>query len=138
MKTIAILLAMLLGSVMYGQSVESGKITTTVPNIIGEDGEVLFALYTEASFMKKEPDFSFKAEIVEGKATANFENVPAGRYSIVVLHDKNGNGRMDFDANGVPQEDYGTSGNSMTYGPPTWEDSNFEFDGGSRDVEIRF
>ena len=138
MKTIAVLIAMLLGSLVYGQAETTGTIKATVPNVTGEEGEVLFAVYTEDHFMKKAADFSAKAEIVDGKASVKFENIPAGTYAIVVLHDKNSNERMDFDASGMPQENYGTSGNSLSYGPPNWEASNFEFDGTEKDIEIRF
>ena len=86
----------------------------------------------------KTPDFSAKIEIINGKATANFENVPKGNYAIVVLHDRNGNGKMDFDQNGIPQENYGTSSQSIVYGPPSWEHSNFQYDGTKKVIEIRF
>ena len=138
MKTIALLLAMLVGSLMFGQTESTGKITATVPNINGTGGEVLFALYTEGNFMKREPDFSAMSKIKDGQATVIFENVPGGTYALVALHDKNGNHRMDFDADGMPQEDYGSSGNSISYGPPSWIESKFDFKGGEKELEIRF
>lgn len=138
MKTIVVLAAMFLGSLMNGQEEKPGSITATVPNVTSSNGEVLFAMYSEDSFMKKEPEFAAKSEIKNGKATAIFENVPEGNYAIVVLHDENGNGKMDFKAGGMPAENYGTSGNSMIYGPPNWEDSNFDFDGTEKEMEIRF
>ncbi|MCB7479893.1 DUF2141 domain-containing protein [Christiangramia sediminis] len=138
MKTIAVLVAMFLGSLVHGQAEKTGSISATVPNVTSSNGEVLFAMYSEDSFMKKEPEFSVKSEIKNGQATAVFENVPEGNYAIVVLHDENGNGKMDFDAGGMPAENYGTSGNSMIYGPPNWGDSNFDFDGTDKEMEIRF
>ena len=143
MKTIAFLFAMFLGSLLYAQDTTSandknGIITATIPNLKSEEGEVLFALYTEDDFLKKATIYPVKSEIREGKAYATFENVPAGTYAIVVLHDRNSNKKMDFDANGMPQEDYGTSGKSMSYGPPNWEESKFEFSGKEKAIEIRF
>ncbi|MCM8570712.1 DUF2141 domain-containing protein [Gramella jeungdoensis] len=138
MKTIALLLAMLLGSLMYGQTDATGKITATVPNVNGSDGEVLFALYTEDNFMKREANFSAMSKIVDGKAVGVFDNVPEGTYALVAMHDKNSNKRMDFDTSGMPQEDYGTSGNSMSFGPPNWMESKFDFDGNKKEIEIRF
>ncbi|MCG9972720.1 DUF2141 domain-containing protein [Christiangramia crocea] len=138
MKTIALLLAMLVGSFMHGQKENTGTITTVVPNVNGTEGEVLFALYTQDDFMKREADFSAVSKIVDESATCIFENVPAGTYALVVMHDKNSNQRMDFDNSGMPQEDYGTSGNTMSPGPPNWMESKFEFDGTDKKIEIRF
>lgn len=138
MKTIAVLAAMLLGSLIHAQTGKTGNITATVPNVSGTEGNVRFGLYSAETFMKSAPEFSVDAEIIDGKAIANFESVPAGTYAVLVMHDKNGNGKMDFDANGMPQESYGSSGNTMPYGPPLWEESKFEFNGERKDLEIRF
>ena len=40
-----------------------------------------------------------------------FDKIPQGAYAIVVLHDENMNGQMDFDAQGIPLEGYGISNN---------------------------
>lgn len=138
MKTLAVLIAMFLGTILNAQTEKSGSISATVPNVTSDKGEVLFAMYTEDTFMKKEPNFAAKSEIINGKATVTFENVPEGNYAIVVLHDANKNGKMDFGPGGMPEENYGTSNKSMVYGPPTWGDSKFEFDGSSKEMEIRF
>mgnify|MGYP001359131124 FL=1 len=138
MKTIVVLIAMLLGTLMHGQTEKNGNIEATVPNVTGTEGNVKFGLYTAETFMKAEPDFSAKGEIKDGKSKVTFENVPKGTYAILVMHDKNDNNQMDFDTNGMPLEQYGSSGNSMTYGPPVWEESKFEFDGTSKEFEIRF
>lgn len=138
MKTIALLLAMLLGSLMFGQTKASGQITAIVPNVNGTEGEVLFALYTADSFMKRDADYSAMSTIENGKAVGVFQNVPKGTYAVVVLHDRNSNKRMDLEPSGMPQEDYGTSGNSMSFGPPNWMESKFDFDGTQKEIEIRF
>ncbi len=138
MKTIAVLIAMFLGSLLHGQTESSGNITATVTNVSGNEGKVRFGLYSADTFMKTAPEFSVDAKIEDGKAIANFESVPAGTYAVLVMHDKNENGKMDFDANGMPQESYGSSGNAMPYGPPVWEESKFEFSGKPIDLEIRF
>ena len=138
MKTIAVLFALLLGSIVHGQTEASGNITATVTNVSGNEGKVRFGLYSAETFMKTTPEFFVDAEITDGKAIAKFESVPAGTYALLVMHDRNENGKMDFDANGMPQESYGSSGNSMPYGPPVWEESKFTFSGEPKELEIRF
>lgn len=143
MKSIAFLFAMFLGSLLYGQDLQSspensGIIKATVTNLNSEEGDVLFALYTEENFLKEPAIYPVETYIRNGKAFATFEKVPSGTYAIAVLHDRNSNKRMDFDANGMPKENYGTSGNSLSYGPPNWAESKFEYNGKEMDIEIRF
>lgn len=104
---------------------EGTTITVNVP-CKSNEGNVLIGLYTEATFLKAAPDMSLNAEIVDGIATATFENVPVGTYGISLFHDKNSNNQMDFDVNGMPLESYGVSNNAMSFGPPQWSDAKFE------------
>ncbi len=138
MKTIAVLVAILMGALMQAQSENTGSINATVSNVIGSEGNVKFGLYSEDTFMKAAPEYSVEAEIVDGKAVANFENVPEGTYALLVMHDKNDNGKMDFDSSGMPIENYGSSGTGICYGPPSWEVSKFNYDGKHKEIEIKF
>ena len=138
MKTIVFLLAMIAGSFAYAQNATTSELTVSVNNVRNNDGSVLFALYSEENFMKK-PLFSLKSEIKDGMASANFKELPKGTYAVIVMHDENGNQRMDFQPSGMPDEDYGTSNNAVTYGPPSWNDSKFEFSAAKPEhMEIRF
>ena len=67
-----------------------------------------------------------------------FEDIAAGTYAVVCLHDKNANKRMDFDSNGMPQEAYGSSNNRMRMGPPNFEDAKFTVENKSLDLAVRF
>ena len=138
MKTIILLLAMFVGSFVHAQNTNSGNISASVSNISGTEGNIKFGLYSQETFMKAEPDFSAESKIKDGEARVTFENIPQGTYALLVMHDKNDNNRMDFDTSGMPLENYGSSGNSMSYGPPVWEETKFEFDGTEKDIEIRF
>lgn len=137
MKTVILLIAMLVGSFVNAQSQNAGEITVTVPNVSGTEGEVMFGLYTANNFMQA-PFIGKKSSIENGKATVNFENVPKGEYAILIFHDKNLNGRMDFEPNGMPVEDYGTSSQEPLMEAPTWEATKFTFDGNASNMEIRF
>ncbi|MDX1462028.1 MAG: DUF2141 domain-containing protein, partial [Marinirhabdus sp.] len=46
-------------------------------------------------------------------------------------------GRMDFEANGMPKENYGVSNNVMNFGPPQWSDAKFEVSTAPLNMEIR-
>ena len=76
--------------------------------------------------------------IVNGQARCRFTQLPAGSYAIAVLHDENGNGRLDTNLLGLPSEGYGASLNrSAGLTPPRWEDARFELaDGETRALGI--
>ncbi len=115
---------------------EGTTITVSVP-CKSNEGNVLLGLYTEDTFLKAAPNMSVSAEIVDGKATATFENVPVGTYGISLFQDKNNNKQMDFDAGRMPLEPYGVSNNVMSYGPPQWSDAKFEVTDQPISMEIR-
>lgn len=86
---------------------------------------MLFALYTEDTFMKRQPVQAVGSIIEGNKVKVTFTNVPEGAYAITCVHDENDNGQMDFEPSGMPKEDYGTSNNELSYGPPQFEPSKF-------------
>lgn len=114
-------------------------IEATVSNVLKKGGEVIFVLYdSEASFMGQKPVASKSVTPGESKAHVVFDNIKPGSYAMIVLHDLNGNAKMDFDSNGMPKEDYGASNNVMRMGPPTFNDAKFTVADKSVTLEIRF
>lgn len=117
----------------------SFSISVKVPNVSGVEGEVVFVLYDSSeSFMQQKPLITKKGTITNGTSSTVFENIESGEYAIVCLHDKNTNGRMDFDTSGMPLEDYGSSNNVMRMGPPNFTDAKFTVENKSLDLSIRF
>ncbi len=113
------------------------KITATVVNVTSDSGKVAFGLYDKNGFMQV-PLKSKNAKIVDGKSTVVFEDVEPGEYAIICFHDKNDNDKMDFQENGMPMEDYGTSNNVMSFGPPKYDDAKFVVEDKDVSLEIKF
>ncbi|WP_203292593.1 DUF2141 domain-containing protein [Luteirhabdus pelagi] len=128
MKTILLTLTIALSSLLLNaqdQTSEKGTtVSVTVP-VNSDEGNVIFGLYDEASFLKQ-PLVGLSSEIIDGKATVTFENVAPGTYAVLLYHDKNDNKQMDFEPNGMPKEMYGASNNVMSMGPPQFSDAKFE------------
>ncbi|TSE10518.1 DUF2141 domain-containing protein [Aquimarina algiphila] len=139
MKTLALIVALLISNFFTNaqENINGITITVTVPNATSSEGEVLFGLYDENTFMKAAPIKGEKSIITDGVAKITFTNVPAGVYAISCFHDINGNNRMDFEPNGMPKENYGVSNNSMSYGPPMWGEAKFEVTSENLELEIR-
>lgn len=144
MKTILFTIALTVSSLFISAQTETNEtivttegttITVTV-TLQGTAGTVLFSLHNEATFMKTPLEAKGNV-IVDGKSTVTFENVQAGTYGIIILHDKNDNKRMDFQDNGMPMEAYGMSNNVMSFGPPQWSDVKFTIENTPLEMEIR-
>lgn len=132
MKTLfTTIIALIIATLTFAQ--DGNTITIEVLNATNDEGSIEYGIYDQNTFMKAAPVFSASVEIKDGKAVAVFENVPNGDYAIMALHDMNGNGKMDFQSNGMPKEAYGMSNNPMSFGPPTWADAKVTVD---KDQEI--
>ncbi len=107
-----------------GTSTEKQTITATVVNVTSDSGKVYFSLYNKEDFMKK-PLQTASAIVKDGKSTVVFKGVESGEYAIICYHDKNSNNKMDFAPNGRPMENYGSSNNVMTMGPPQFDTAKF-------------
>jgi uncharacterized protein (DUF2141 family) len=142
MKTIILTIALAISTFLLKAqtndvaSIKGTTITVTVP-VASNEGNVIFGLYDENTFMKAAPIQGLEGEIIDGKVTVTFINVVPGTYGITLFHDKNGNKQMDFEPNGMPKEMYGVSNNVMSYGPPLWSDAKFEVSLESLELEIR-
>ena len=66
-----------------------------------------------------------------------FDGLPLGDYAIAVIHDENGNARLDTIA-GIPREGYGFSRNpAVAFGPPRFAAARFRIDGDADMQQIR-
>ncbi|WP_419809282.1 DUF2141 domain-containing protein [Sphingomonas sp.] len=65
-----------------------------------------------------------------------FPALPRGDYALAVIHDENGNGRLDTFA-GIPREGYGFSRNpAARFGPPRFAAARFTLDGAGREERV--
>jgi uncharacterized protein (DUF2141 family) len=62
-----------------------------------------------------------------GTVTLDFGHVAPGRYAIAVLHDENGNGKVDRALGLMPKEGFGFSRDApVRMGPPSFEQASFQ------------
>ncbi|WP_111707486.1 DUF2141 domain-containing protein [Lutibacter citreus] len=143
MQQFLITIALLFSGIIVGQNSEktsleaSNSITVSVVNALNDNGFVNFALFNKENF-RKLPVKASSSNIINGKSTTVFNNVPDGNYAIICYHDENENKRLDFETNGMPKENYGTSNNPLNFGPPEFESSKFELTNENLILEIKF
>jgi len=101
-------------------------ITTVVNQISSDRGTLYFGLYDSAEkFANREYIQARSVQANKNGVSVVFDNVPKGEYAISCFYDENDNGKMDFNSNGMPIEDYGSSNNVMSFGPPRFSDAKF-------------
>lgn len=107
---------------------EGHTVTVVIKSITNAKGTIAATLTNdEANF----PNVSSgvgnqKVDISEkGEVTLVFENVPAGKYAVVVVHDLNGNDQLDMNGQ-MPAEPFGFSKVTFLMGPPQFKDCAFE------------
>jgi uncharacterized protein (DUF2141 family) len=65
-----------------------------------------------------------------------FDDLEPGTWALAVLHDENGNGRLDTTLLGVPKEGIGASRDATRrLGEPRFDDARFEV--GASDLQVR-
>ncbi len=64
-----------------------------------------------------------------------FEGLPTGHYAIALIHDENGNNKLDT-LFGIPREGFGFSRNpAIHFGPPSFSAAQFAVSGGAASDE---
>ena len=98
-----------------------------VENIQKTEGQVRITVFDEANWLSREEWIDRALKPAQGNAVeATFELSP-GSYAVAVLHDVNGNGKMDTRLLRLPKEPYGFSRDAEPkMGPPQFEDAVFE------------
>ncbi|HLV38118.1 DUF2141 domain-containing protein [Xanthomarina sp.] len=139
MKTLTLIFSLFFITQVF-QAQDSPKtysITVKIDNALNDDGSMLIGLHNGSTFMKSKDLDNQKSAIVDGKVQVTFEGLTPGTYAIMVFHDANDNGKMDFDTNGMPLESYGMSNNPMLYGPPSFTDAMFNLENKDLELHIR-
>ncbi len=140
MKKLAfVIAAVLIGFTATAQEEKKGAtITITIENVLSDGGNIVASLHTSETFMKDIGIQNELAPATKGEVSLTFKNVTPGTFAIMVMHDANSNNRMDFEANGMPKENFGTSGQMEAFGPPTFEAAKFEVTNEDQNIRIRF
>ena len=66
-----------------------------------------------------------------------FDDIPAGRYALAIIHDENANRKLDTFA-GIPREGFGFSRNPVVrFGPPRFDKVSIELPPGFTRTSVR-
>ncbi len=107
-------------------------LTITIGNITQTRGQILMVLFDsqEAFDRGGKPVRATAVKVTENTATATFANILHGRYGFKIVHDVNGDGKMDMNPFGMPIEPFAFSNNAVgNMGPAQWKDAAFDVAG---------
>ena len=104
----------------------TGTLTAHVKGLTSDDGELRFVLFDSEEKFMKQPVRAHIAEIQTGKGIWTIEDLPYGKYAVLVHHDINANGKMERHWYGKPKEPTGASNDAPSkFGPPKFKDAKF-------------
>jgi len=115
----------------------AGDIALTINGVQPEGGKVLVSLQTEEQFMTREYAASDMLDGAQaGTLTTTLKDVPAGEYALSILHDANGDWKMDLSEQYLPQEGWSMSGEVKMNRPPQFSDARFTVQEGAQAVSL--
>jgi uncharacterized protein (DUF2141 family) len=104
----------------------AGELTLDVKGISSKAGNVMVAVYKKDDKWLGAPSKGAMATVKGDSVTVSLGDLPEGEYAISLFVDENSNGKMDFNALGIPTEAYGFSNDATgNFGPPTFEKAKF-------------
>ena len=120
-------LTIIISSIAYSQS---NEIAININGLRSDKGNCLVYLYNNKKGFPNDADKAINeasGSVLNGKSTILLKGIPDGEYAIGVIHDENGNGKMDANFLGMPKEGVGVSNNANGhFGSPSYEDSKFK------------
>lgn len=107
------------------------KLTVVVNGIRQQKGAICFRVYaSEKGFpMSNTSEIQSGCTRITGKSVSkSFYGLKPGKYAVAIVHDENGNRKLDTDFFGIPKEGFGISNNpivSIQTGTPAFSKSSF-------------
>jgi uncharacterized protein (DUF2141 family) len=112
---------------------QAGELKLVI-NSPGLSGKNLFvAVHSIAADFPMKDDKAIKSAVIAtgDKTELSFPNIAPGEYAVAVFADLNGNGMLDSNFIGVPNEPVGTSRDAKgRFGPPKFADAVFKVGAG--------
>ncbi len=123
----AFVLLLAAGGLFTAAPSEAARVMVTVDGIRSADGAIMVGLFDDPHAFPDRFTMGQTAAAKSPSLTLIFENVPPGRYALSAFHDRNGNGKLDRGAFGIPQEPFGFSRDARALmGPPSFDDAAFD------------
>jgi uncharacterized protein (DUF2141 family) len=121
-------------------AIAPGSLDAGIHGFRSEKGQVMACLTTRPqNFPNCQDDPNARRMTVPTRLAGElkFENLPSGTYALALIHDENGNGKLDT-MMGIPKEGFGFSKNpAIRFGPPSFKSAGVVIIGGRADESVK-
>lgn len=118
----------------------AAELIVDIESIGAQGGRLTVFLYdSEAAWNGQRDALRMQRAYPDGtdRLQVRFDGLRAGRYGVMVLHDKDGNRKFDVGPLGIPRDDYGFSNDPVVFKRPAFERIAFELPGSGRRIVVR-
>ena len=116
------------------------ELTVDIERVGAHTGRLTVFLYdSEEAWNGKRDALRMQRAHPDGsdRLQVRFDGLKAGRYGVMVLHDKDGNRRFDVGPLGIPKDDYGFSNNPLVFSKPGIERIAFALPATGMRISVR-
>lgn len=136
----ALILGAGLAGALGGAAPAASDVSATVTGLRSSRGQVLACLTTRPDAFpdcEKDPEAHTLTVPAGERVTLDFGQVHPGRYAVSLVHDENGNGKLDTRLM-IPREGFGFSRDApVRMGPPKFDRAAFPVEDEAVQLEIR-
>ena len=125
------------------QTQDTSTLTIRITGARNTKGQIGVTLFRDAQGFPDDTSRAIRQQSVQidpntMSAQVTFKDLPQGTFAVSVLHDENGNGKMDKNFMGIPKEGYGASNNPKKQRrAPTFDDAKFSLNAAEQTIEIK-
>ncbi len=118
-------------------SASAADLTITIKGLRNSQGNVSLCVFSADTSVtsvfpdceKGKPVKAQKAAISGGQLVVTYKGLKDGVYAVAMIHDENGDGKLDTNFLGIPTEGLGVSNNPRLFGQPSFEEAKFSLHG---------
>ena len=127
MKRISLSAAAAVATMAIGPHANAAELTVIISGATPAKGQFLVSVFnSQVNWMKNSHMQDVVAVTSDGSGRAALD-VPPGSYGIAIIHDANGDGKINTNALGIPTEAFGFSNNAKAgFGPPGFRRAVFD------------
>ena len=137
MNKVWIMCAMLLTSCITALATGTATLKIVIEGITSTEGKVCVALYDSEGNWLKNSVRGDAASPNKPETVLVFNDLEPGEYALSVMHDIDGDGKLNKNAFGMPTEPYGFSNNARgAFGPAKWAKAKFSVIAGDNEARL--
>ena len=125
------------------QAQDTSTLTVRITGARNTKGQIGVILFQDAQGFPDNTSKAIRQQSVDidtntMSAQVTFKGLPQGIFAVSVLHDENGNGKMDKNFMGMPKEGYGASNNPKKQRrAPSFDEAKFSLNAAQQTIDIK-